>query len=64
MGIMVIAANVSGHYNVASVTLSTRLSGGMVIFVMVSRCSGELCYGELCGEWVVLRVGDMEWVLC
>ncbi len=36
----------------------------MVNCAMVSGCSGEFWYGELCGEWVVLRVGDMEWVLC
>ena len=59
VGAMVVAAIVSGYYGVASVILSTRVSDAMV-----SGCSGEFCDGELCGEWVVLRMGDMEWVLC
>ena len=64
MGAMVVAAIGSGYYGVASVILSTRVSGAMVSCAMVSGCSGEFCDGELCGEWVVLRMGDMEWVLC
>ena len=64
VGAMVLAAIVSGYYGVASVILSTRVSGAMVSCAMVSGCSGEFCDGELCGEWVVLRMGDMEWVLC
>ena len=64
MGAMVVAAIVSGYYGVASVILSTRVSGTMVSCAMVSGCSGEFCDGELWGEWVVLRMGDMEWVLC
>ena len=64
MGAMVVAAIVSGYYGVASVILSTRVSGAIVSCAMVSGFSGEFCDGELCGEWVVLRMGDMEWVLC
>ena len=63
VGAMVGAGIGSGYYGVASVILSTRVSGSMVSCAMVSGCSGEFCDGELCGEWVVLRMGDMEWVL-
>ncbi len=56
-------ASVSEYYGVATVILSTQVSGAVGEFCMVSGCSGEFCYGELCGEWVVLRVGDV-WVLC
>ena len=64
VGAMVVAAMVSGYYGVASVILSTRVSGTMVSCAMVSGCSGEVCDGQLCGEWVALRMGDMEWVQC
>ncbi len=64
VGAKVIAAIVSGFYGVASVILSTRVSGATVSCAMVSWCSGEFRDGELWGEWVVLRMGEMEWVLC
>ena len=64
VGAMVIGAIVRGYYGVASVILATQVSGAMVSYAMVSGCSGGFCYSELCDEWVVLQVGDMEWVLC
>ena len=64
VGAMALGAFVRRYYGVASVILATQVCGAMVSCALVSGCSDEFCYGELSGEWVVLRVGDMEWVLC
>ena len=56
---MVLGAIVRRCYGVASVILATQVSGANVSCAMVGGCSGEFCYGELCGEWVDL--GHRNW---